>query len=82
MTNNFYLSRFLNFEYYTFLVENLEQRDRLFSLKEHFDEDILNSSFTWEDTPQGHDFWNNVHEKLQNEDEVEVRKNILKLMII
>jgi len=82
MTNNFYLSRFFNFEEYAFFVENLQQRDKLYTLKEYFDCDLINSSFTWEDTPQGQNFWNDLHEKLNNENDDEFQKNVLKLMII
>lgn len=82
MTNKFYLSRFFNFQEYTFFVENLSERTKLCRLEKEFEHDIINSSFTWEDTPQGNSFWDNIHGKLNDEDELDIKKNILKLMII
>lgn len=82
MTNRFYLSRFFNVDEYANFIECLREQDKLYKLDDDYDNDIINESFTWSDTAQGSGYWSNLHEKLAEEDDPEIYKNFLKLMII
>lgn len=82
MTNRFYLSRFFNVDEYANFIECLKEQDKLYKLDEDYDNDVINASFTWSNTSQGSGYWSNLHEKLTEEDDSEIYKNFLKLMII
>ena len=82
MNNRTYLLKFLSFTEYNLYINNLIKEDKLSVLDNPYDPNVINYSFTWERTPQGHDFWCYLHEKLEDCDEETKQMNMLKIMTI
>lgn len=82
MKNRTYLLKFLGFNNYNLYINNLKKEHKLLLLDQPYDPHVINYSFSWDNTPEGHGFWHDLNFKLELEDEETKERNMLKIMII